>query len=234
MAESGAQIEVEVVGLAGRLGEVALDLGRANAWGLLSEMHARFPLPCGVFWKLALENEPVTNKTAPITGESVVTCVKCILEEHERREVVEEVEGLLIAGGSVDKLPLESHLHWLTLQNLAFSNDFRPSMANLTLPSGLQNLTFGNSFNQSMDNAALPNGLQSLTFGFNFNQSMDNVTLPSGLKSLIFGRGFHQSLDNVTLPSGLQSLTFGSRFNQSMDNVTLPSGLQIIRAGVEA
>ena len=163
MAGYAVQIHVEVRNISGRLGEVSLDPGHATAWDLISQMHLTFPLPYGTIWKLAMEDEPVTDKSIPITGESAVTCVKCILTKTEEMNMVSQVEELLCTGRSVDDLPLESHLIWLALQSLTFGDQFDQSMDNVALPSGLQSLTFGPTFNQSMDNVALPSGLQSLT-----------------------------------------------------------------------
>jgi hypothetical protein len=224
--EAVLPIRVEVRNLAGRLGEVCLDPGHATAWDLASQVHLNFPLPCGVLWKLAIENELVTDKNIPIVENSVVTCVKLVPAAHEQIGVVSQVEQLLLTGASVDDLSLQSHLMWNTLESVTFGSRFNQSIADVTLPSGLQSLTFGRRFNQSMDHVTLPSGLQSLTFGVLFNQSIGDVTLPSGLQSLTFGNNFNQSMDNVILPSGLQSLTFGQFFNQSIDNVTFPSGLQ--------
>ena len=75
MAGYGHEFLVEVRGLAGRLGVVSLGPGD-HAWGLVSQVHSKFPLPCGIFWKLAVENEPITDKNIVMTGISAVTCVK--------------------------------------------------------------------------------------------------------------------------------------------------------------
>ena len=151
MAWYAVPIQVEVRNLAGRLGEVSLDPGRATAWDLVIQVHSKFQLPCGVFWKLALEDQLVTDKGIVITGESAVTCVKCIPAKHEEMNVISQVEELVCAGRSTDDLPLESHLIWFALQSLTFGDEFNQSMDNVTLPSGLQSLTSGREFNQSMD-----------------------------------------------------------------------------------
>merc|ERR1711924_337122 len=151
---------------------------------------------------MGIDDEPVTDKCFPITGECAVTCVKCIPTENEEMIVVSQVEELLCTCRSVDDLQLESHVIWLALQSLTFGYFFNQSMENLTLPSGLQSLTFGENFDQSLENVNLPSGLQSLTFDTCFNQSMVNVALPSGLQSLTFGWFFNQSMVNVALPSG--------------------------------
>ena len=231
MAGYNHPFQVEVRGLAGRLGVVSLGPGRVTAWDLVKQVHAEFQPPSGMFLKLVIDDEPLTEKDIVITSVSAVTCVKCSPAKDKQEDAVRAAEGLLRSGQSLDILSLENHLIWLTLQNLTFGEYFDQSMDNVTLPSGLQSLTFGANYNKSMDNVALPSGLQSLTFRYRFNQSMDNVALPSGFQSLTFGTHFNQSMANVALPSSLQSLTFGTAFNQSMDNVTLPSGLQSLTFG---
>ena len=202
-------MQVEVTCLVGQLGVVSLGPGRATAWDLVRQVHAEFPPPCGMFWKLVTDNEPMTDKDFIVTEiSSTVTCVKYAPAEHEHQGAIRAVEELLSKGHSLNTLPLERHLIWLTMQSL----------------------TFGGLFNQSIDDVTLPSGLQSLTFGTFFNQRIDTVTLPSDLQSLTFGFRLNQRMENVALPSGLQSLTFGNEFNQSMENVTLPSGVQVIRA----
>ena len=146
MAGYAVQIQVEVRNLSGRLGEVSLDPGRATAWDLISQMHLSFPPPCGTFWKLAMEDELLTDKGIPITENSAVTCVKCSPAKNKQEDVVRAVEGFLCSGRSLDNLPFETHLIWLTLQSLTFSNIFNQSMDNVALPSGLQSLTFGCNF----------------------------------------------------------------------------------------
>jgi hypothetical protein len=220
------QMQVEVKSLDGHLGEVLLDPGHATAWDLVNQVHSHFPLPCGMFWKLVMEDKMVAHKSIPITRNSVVTCVKCVPAMHERMHAVLQAEQLLLTGRSVDDLPLESHLIWQTLQSLTFGGRFNQNMDNVTLPSGLKSLTFANNFDQSLDNVTLPSDLQNLTLSKRFNQSMNNVTLPSGLQSLTFGSEFNQSTDNMALPSGLQNLISGDGFNQSMSKVTMPSCLQ--------
>ena len=113
MAGYADSIVVEVNGLAGRLGEIFLDPGHATAWDLASQVHSKFPLPCGMFWKLALEDVLVAEKCFPIHGNSTVTCVKHVLAMHQQMVVVSQVEQLLQAGRSMDDLPLESHMIWL-------------------------------------------------------------------------------------------------------------------------
>ena len=81
-------IVVEVSGLAGRIGEVFLDPRHATAWDLASQVHSNFPLPCGMVWRLTLEDALVTQKGMPILGNSAVTCVKHILSMHEQMIVV--------------------------------------------------------------------------------------------------------------------------------------------------
>ena len=210
MAGYNHPFQVEVRGLAGRLGVVSLGPGRVTAWDLVKQVHSEFQPPSGMFLKLVIDDEPLTEKDIVITSVSAVTCVKCSPAKDKQEDAVRAVELLLCDGRSLDALPLETHLIWNTLQSLTFGNHHGPGVF------------------QSMDNVALPSGLQSLTFGYGFNQSMDNVTLPSGLQSLTFGNNFDQRMDKMTLSSGLQSLTFVGRFNQRMDNVTLPSALQII------
>ena len=235
MAGYNHPFQVEVRGLAGRLGVVSLGPGRVTAWDLVKQVHSEFQPPSGMFLKLVIDDEPLTEKDIVITSVSAVTCVKCSPAKDKQEDAVRAVELLLCDGRSLDALPLETHLIWNTLQSLTFGNHHGPgvfqSMDNVALPSGLQSLTFGYGFNQSMDNVTLPSGLQSLTFGNNFNQRMDNVALPSGLQSLTFGYWFNKNMDNVALPSGLQSLTFRYRFNQKMDNVALPSGFQSLTFG---
>ena len=231
MSGDQQKLQVEVTCLVGQLGVVSLGPGRATAWDLVRQVHAEFPPPCGMFWKLVTDNEPMTDKDFVVTEISTVTCVKYAPAEHEHQGAIRAVEELLSKGHSLNTLPLEKHLIWLTMQSLTFGGLFNQSIDDVTLPSGLHSLTFGTFFNQRIDNVTLPSDLQSLTFGFSFNQSMVNVTLPSGLQSLTFGTFFNQRIDNVTFPSGLQSLTFGGEYNQSMDNVTLPSGLQSLTFG---
>ena len=226
MSGDQQKLQVEVTCLVGQLGVVSLGPGRATAWDLVRQVHAEFPPPCGMFWKLVTDNEPMTDKDFVVTEISTVTCVKYAPAEHEHQGAIRAVEELLSKGHSLNTLPLEKHLIWLTMQSLTFGGLFNQSIDDVTLPSGLHSLTFGTFFNQRIDNVTLPSDLQSLTFGFSFNQSMNNVALPSGLQSLTFGIFFNQRIDNVTLPSGLQTLTFGEEFNHSIDTLTLPSGLQ--------
>ena len=145
MAGYENQLHVDLSGLAGKLGEVCLSFG-ATAWDLAKAVHSEFPLPAGMFWKFAIENDPLTDKLKPITRMSTVTCVKYAPPVDEQVKVVEEVQDLLFRGRSVDELPLENHLIWLTLQSLTFGRDFNQSMNNVALPSGLQSLTFGQEF----------------------------------------------------------------------------------------
>merc|ERR1719331_844495 len=104
------QVQVEVYGLAGRLGEVSLGPGLANAWDLVCQVHSKFSPPCGTFWKLVIENKPITQKDIPITGISEITCVKYAPSVPEQRKAVRAVEGLVCSGRSLDALPLGSHL----------------------------------------------------------------------------------------------------------------------------
>ena len=164
MAGYGDQIHVEIRGLTGKIGEVHLDPG-ATAWDLARQVHSNIRLPCGMFWKLAIENELVADKGMPMIRVSEVTCVKCAPARHEQEKVVRQVQDLLRDGRPLDELSLESHLVWHTLQSLTFGRNFNQSMENVTLSSGLQSLTFCGIFNQSMENVTLPSGLQSLTFG---------------------------------------------------------------------
>merc|ERR1711924_456532 len=163
MAGSNLQSQVEVRGLAGLLGVVSLGPGRVTAWDLVKQVHSEFPPPCGTFWKLVTDNEPITGKSSVITEILAVTCVKCSPGKDKQEDAVLAVEGLLHNGQSLDILSLENHLIWLTLQNLNFGQYFDQSIDNVTLPSGLQSLTFRHFFNQSMDNVTLPSGLQSLS-----------------------------------------------------------------------
>ena len=188
MAGYNHPFQVEVRGLAGRLGVVSLGPGRVTAWDLVKQVHAEFQPPSGMFLKLVIDDEPLTEKDIVITSVSAVTCVKCSPAKDKQEDAVRAVELLLCDGRSLDALPLETHLIWNTLQSLTFGKAS----------------DFSTQFDQSMDNVALPSGVQSLTFGYGFNQSMDNVTLPSGLQSLTFGNGFNQSMDKVILPSGVQ------------------------------
>ena len=169
MAGYNHPFQVEVRGLAGRLGVVSLGPGRVTAWDLVKQVHSEFQPPSGMFLKLVIDDEPLTEKDIVITSVSAVTCVKCSPAKDKQEDAVRAVELLLCDGRSLDALPLETHLIWNTLQSLTFGNHHGPGVF------------------QSMDNVALPSGLQSLTFGYGFNQSMDNVTLPSGLQSLTFG-----------------------------------------------
>ena len=134
MAGYAGQIRVEVRNLAGRLGEVFLDPGHATAWDLVSQLHLLFPLPREIFWKLAIEDELVIDKSMQIFMNSVVTCVKYVPAMHEQKNVISQVEQLLLNGRSVDDLPLESHLIWQTLQSLTFGYYFNQSMDNDLLP----------------------------------------------------------------------------------------------------
>jgi len=227
MVGHDCQFQVEVWGLAGQLGTVSLGPGRVTAWDLVRLVHSEFPLPCGIFWKLVIEDEPITSKDTLISKVSAITCVKISPAKHEQEDAVRLVEEFLCSGRSLEALPLEAHMIWLTLQSLTFSDSFNQKLANVSIWQGvLRSLTCGRCCKHSKENVTLPSGLQSLTFGHDFNQPMDNVTLPSSLQNLTFGHDFNQCMDNVTLPNGLRSLTFGANFNQNMDNVTLPRGLQ--------
>ena len=75
MAGYADQIHVEIRGLAGKIGEVHLEPG-ATAWDLAGHLHSNIRLPCGMFWKIAIENELVADKGMPMIGVSEVTCVK--------------------------------------------------------------------------------------------------------------------------------------------------------------
>ena len=115
MAGYGDLIHVEIRGLPGKIGEVHLDPG-ATAWDLARQVHSNIRLPCGMFWKIAIENELVTDKGMPIIGVSEVTCVKYAPARHEQKKVVRQVQNLLCSGRSLDDLSWESHLVWKTLQ----------------------------------------------------------------------------------------------------------------------
>ena len=185
MSGDQQKLQVEVTCLVGQLGVVSLGPGRATAWDLVRQVHAEFPPPCGMFWKLVTDNEPMTDKDFVVTEISTVTCVKYAPAEHEHQGAIRAVEELLSKGHSLNTLPLEKHLIWLTMQSLTFGGLFNQSIDDVTLPSGLHSLTFGTFFNQRIDNSTLPSGLQTLTFGETFNHSIDTLTLPSGLQSLI-------------------------------------------------
>ena len=185
MSGDQQKLQVEVTCLAGQLGVVSLGPGRATAWDLVRQVHAEFPPPCGMFWKLVTDNEPITDKDFVVTEISTVTCVKYAPAEHEHQGAIRAVEELLSKGHSLNTLPLEKHLIWLTMQSLTFGGLFNQSIDDVTLPSGLHSLTFGTFFNQRIDNSTLSSGLQTLTFGETFNHSIDTLTLPSGLQSLI-------------------------------------------------
>ena len=85
MAGYADSIVVEVNSLAGRLGEIFLDPGHATAWDLASQVLSNFPPPCGMLWKLVMEDKLVTKKGIPITRNCAVTCVKHVLEMHEHK-----------------------------------------------------------------------------------------------------------------------------------------------------
>ena len=107
MAGSNHQVQVEVRGLAGRLGVVSLGPGRVTAWDLVKRVHSEFQPPCGMFWKLVTDNEPMTDKDFVVTEISTVTCVKYAPAEHEHQGAIRAVEELLSKGHSLNTLPLE-------------------------------------------------------------------------------------------------------------------------------
>ena len=110
MSGDQQKLQVEVTCLAGQLGVVSLGPGRATAWDLVRQVHAEFPPPCGMFWKLVTDNELITDKDFVVTEISTVTCVKYAPAEHEHQGAIRAVEELLSKGHSLNTLPLEKHL----------------------------------------------------------------------------------------------------------------------------
>ena len=87
--------QLEINGLAGRLGAVSLDGGCVTAWDLVRRVHSQWQPGNGTFWKLVIDNEPISSKDIVITRTSSVTCVKCFPEEDQVQDAVSDVEEVL-------------------------------------------------------------------------------------------------------------------------------------------
>merc|ERR1719353_2433600 len=86
---------LEVFCLTGKLGEVFLEPECTSAWDLAKEVHSRFALPSGTFWRLVIQSSLVEDKDIEVSNVPSVTCVKHSPTHTEKTKVVQEVHNLV-------------------------------------------------------------------------------------------------------------------------------------------
>lgn len=134
------------------------------------------------------------------------------------------------------KLPLLTHLTFLTYENNIDIGDLPPSLTHLVLPynynqsvdnlpPNLTHLTLGKGFNSPIN--SLPTSLINLDFSCGyFIHSIENI--PNSITQLVLGHYFNQPITD--LPPLLTHLTIGYWFNQSIDS--LPKSITHLRIQV--